>query len=302
MQVHRGAESWPAELGPVVTIGNFDGVHLGHRALVGATIHRATTLGAPAVVYTFDPAPVQVLRADSAAPRIQRLDDKLQLLEALGVHHVVVETFTHAFAAQEPGVFAREVLQRQLGAQALVLGWDFRFGRGRGGTVEGMRGFLDIPVWQVEALLHDGEPVSSSRIRRLIGAGELGAASVLLGRPHRVYGTVVRGDARGRTLGFPTANVQTETALLPPTGVYAVRAEIDGRPLPGVANLGRRPTFGGGPVTLEVHLLDWTGDLYGAALGVELVERIRGEQVFSSREALVEQIRADVATARLRLA
>ncbi|MFT5459808.1 MAG: riboflavin kinase/FMN adenylyltransferase [Myxococcota bacterium] len=124
----------------------------------------------------------------------------------------------------------------------------------------------------------------------------------MLGRPHRVYGTVVRGDARGRTLGFPTANVQTETALLPPTGVYAVRAEIDGRPLPGVANLGRRPTFGGGPVTLEVHLLDWTGDLYGAALGVELVERIRGEQVFSSREALVEQIRADVATARLRLA
>ena len=302
MQVHRGSASWNPSLQPVLTIGNFDGVHRGHRALVARTREIAATRGAPACVYTFDPAPVQVLRPDKAPPRVQSLDDKLALLAGLGIDHAIVEPFDRTFARQEPADFARGVIAGRLGAQALVLGWDFRFGRGRGGTVEGMREWLDIPVLQVEAIVEDGAPISSTRIRALIAEGAVAGAARLLGRSHLLRGTVVHGQARGRTLGFPTANISPTTALLPPYGVYAVRVERDGERLPGVANLGRRPTFGPRDEGLEVHLIDWSGDLYGEDLAVELVARIRGEHSFDGPEALVRQIRADVATARELLA
>jgi riboflavin kinase/FMN adenylyltransferase len=298
LQVHRGSLGWDTASAPVVTIGNFDGVHVGHRALVARTLEVAAELGAPACVYTFDPAPVQVLRPDKAAPRVQTLDEKLHLLDRLGVPHTLVEPFDAGFAAQEPADFARGVLLERLGARALVLGWDFRFGRGRGGTVEGIREWLDIPVLQVDAVLHDGEPISSSRIRRVVAQGDLVSAAALLGRHHVLRGKVVHGDARGRTLGFPTANIAVRTQLLPPHGVYAVNVERNGRILSGVANLGLRPTFGPGTVGLEVHLLDWSGDLYGEDLAVSLVGRIRGERSFDSVESLTTQISKDVETAR----
>lgn len=292
--------SWPVGAPPtVVTVGNFDGVHLGHRALIDRTRALAGEHGARAVAFTFDPAPRDVLRPGNAIPRIQRLSDRLELLLACGVDHVVVEPFDLDYARHDAAWFAREVLGARLRAAAVVVGWDFRFGKGRDGNVETLRAELGAPVEQVGALELDGAVVSSSRVREALASGRVDEAARLLGRPHRVVGEVVAGHARGRDLGFPTANVSPQTPLVPAPGVYAIRATAGGaHALPGVANLGSRPTFGGGPPTLEVHLLDWSGDLYGAEVGVDFVARLRDERRFPTADALREQIGADVRAAR----
>ncbi|MCO4745973.1 MAG: bifunctional riboflavin kinase/FAD synthetase [Proteobacteria bacterium] len=284
--------------GPVVTIGNFDGVHLGHRSLLAATLAKARSIGAPAVVYTFDPAPRDVLRPGNPIRRIQTLEDKAARLAEVGIDHVVVEPFSLDFGAHSAEWFAREILGARLQASALVLGWDFRFGRGREGTVEKLRDWLDIDIEQVSPFELEGAVVSSSRIRQAVLDGRIHEAGVLLGRPHEVVGEVLHGDARGRTIGFPTANVTTETALLPPDGVYAVRVQIDGQVVEGVANLGKRPTFGGETRRLEVHLFDFAGDLYGKRLHVGLVDFVRAEKAFAGLEELKHQIALDVARAR----
>ena len=220
----------------------------------------------------------------------------------LGVRGVVVEPFTRAFAAQSAGAFARDVLGERLGAGAVVVGWDFRFGSGRGGDTDALRAALPgVNVEQVPPLLAEGAPVSSSRIRRLIAAGNVEEARALLGRPHRLSGEVVHGDARGRTIGFPTANLVSEVECLPLAGVYAVSVtrRLPGAPaLKGVLNIGVRPTFQGTELRIEAHLLDWAGDLYGEQLDVDLHQHIRGEQRFPSIDALVAQIRLDVGRAR----
>lgn len=297
--VFEGSEAYqPASPGPVVTIGNFDGVHRGHRFLLDATIDKARQLGTTAAVYTFDPAPRDVLRPDNPIPRIQTLRDKAARLGEAGIDHVIVERFTREFGANSAEWFAREVLATRLGASALVLGWDFRFGKGRSGTVDKLREWLDIEVHQVEPHEQAGEVVSSSRVRQAIREGQLDEAAGLLGRPHELVGVVHHGDARGRTLGFPTANLRCETELLPPDGVYAVRTRVDGRSVAGVANLGHRPTFEGTERRLEVHLLDYDGDLYGRRLTVALQAFIRGERAFAGIDALTAQIHADVGQAR----
>ena len=303
MQIVHGSTSCPVRApGPVVTIGNFDGVHRGHRALVSRCIEHARSLDTAAWVFTFEPPPVRVLRPDHAAPRIQCLSERLALLADLGIDLCVVERFTREFATLEASAFADQVIGGRLGAQALVLGWDFRFGQGRGGSVESMRTSIDIPIHQVEAVLKDGVPISSSRIRALVHEGNVAEAAILLARPHSLTGRVERGASRGRQLGFPTANVHVQTELQPPLGVYAVRAILeDGTRVDGIANLGRRPTFESGPVILEVHLLDWTGDLYRQTITVELVDLIREERQFEGAEDLVRQIRRDTVTARERL-
>lgn len=296
----RGSHQWPDDGPPtVVTIGNFDGVHLGHRALLDRTRTLAAAHQARACAFTFDPPPRDVLRPDNAIQRIQRLQDRTAMLLDAGVDHVIVEPFTLAYAAHDARWFAEEILRRRLGAVAVVVGWDFRFGKGRGGTAGTLREALDAPVEQIQAYRLDGEAVSSSRIRQALQRGEVAVASTLLGRPHRVVGTVVRGDARGRDLGFPTANIKSQTPLVPAEGVYAVRVRLaDQTVRKGVANLGARPTFGGGPPTLEVHLFDFDGDLYGATLAVDFIGRIRDERRFEDRTALVEQIRHDAQAAR----
>lgn len=305
--VFHGSASYPAgqRTGPVVTIGNFDGVHLGHQALLRRVRQVADALGAPACVYTFHPSPRQVLRPDTAVPPIQTLDDRVEALGRCGVDQVVVERFDHDLAAREPIWFADEILTRRLRCVAAVLGYDFRFGRMRAGTVERLREWVDVPVEQVEPLMVGGEAVSSTRIRGLLLAGAVEEAAALLSRPHRLRGVVVAGDQRGRQLGFPTANVRDGEVLRPPSGVYAVRVGIDDEPAerPAVANLGTRPTFGGGEEpTLEVHLLDFTGDLYGRRLAVDLVARLRDERRFGGVDELVASIRRDIETARGRLA
>ncbi len=295
----QGAANYPADgPGPVVTIGNFDGVHRGHQWLLGLVIERARARNVPAVVYTFDPAPRDVLRPDNSVPRIQSLEDRVASLGAAGVDTVVVERFTLDVAAIAPRDFATQILGEQLRASELVLGWDFRFGAKRAGTVADLPNWLDIPVDQVSAHQIADKVVSSSHIRQLVRDGEVAQAAALLTRPHRLRGVVQGGDQRGRTLGFPTANIAVDTPLKPAPGVYAVRTHIDGTVIPSVANFGRRPTFGGGAQVLEVHLLDWQGDCYGQRLAVDFIERIRPERAFGGVDELKAQISADIQSAR----
>ncbi len=302
-EVFVGSRTYPAHApGPVVTVGNFDGVHRGHRALIARAAQLASIHGVASCAYTFDPAPRDVIRPGNGVPRIQSLDDKLAALGAAGIDQVLVEPFDREFAAHTARWFAEEVLGRRLRVTALVLGWDFRFGRGRAGALADLRAWLDVPVEQMDAVRFDDQVVSSSRIRQLVGQGEVGAAARLLGRPHRVHGMVERGDRRGRELGFPTANVASHTPLLPAAGVYAVRATTAGTTYAGVANLGTRPTFGGGKTVLEVHLLDYVGDLYRTEVALDLVARLRPERRFGSAQELTDQISRDVHQARQALA
>lgn len=287
---------------PVITIGNFDGVHRGHRALIDATRALAAQLGAPCAVLTFDPAPRDVLRPDNGIARIQSLDRKLSHLARAGLDAAIVQPFDRALAGSSPRDFAQR-LADDLDVRGVCVGHDFRFGRGRAGDVNTLRETLGVPVQQIDPLTDGGRALSSSRVRAAIEAGDLVGAAALLGRPHELVGTVVHGDARGRTIGFPTANLVPHGGALPPDGVYAVQVEADGGGRwPGVANLGVRPTFGGAERRLEVHLFGDPGDLYGRVLVVGLVDRVREERRFAGVDALVEQIRLDVARARELLA
>jgi riboflavin kinase/FMN adenylyltransferase len=286
----------------VVTLGNFDGVHLGHQALIAEARALAAQVGGPSAALTFDPAPRDVLRPDNPIPRIQGLAERVSCLRAAGLDAVVVEPFTLALAALEPEDFVRRVLVEGLGVQGVVVGFNFRFGRARAGDATTLAASLGAPVVCVEPVSLLGGAVSSSRVREAIRTGDVALAAALLGRAHRVAGPVVHGDARGRALGYRTANVSPEEGLLPAHGVYAVWLEVAGVRRPGVANLGVRPTFGGGEPRLEVHLLDGEAALYAARVRVDWVARIREERAFEGPEALVAQIQADVAAARVALA
>lgn len=288
----------------VVAIGNFDGVHLGHRALLAELFAAAERLEAVPTVYTFNPAPTAVVAPQRHQPRLQTLEARLERLRALGVARVEVETFTAEFAAIPAETFVRRVLVERLGAKALVVGYDFRFGNMRAGDAAFIRRIApELELLEVPAVHSGGEAVSSSRIRTLVARGQVEAAAVLLGQPWSLSGPVVHGHARGRTIGFPTANVAQQEELQPATGVYAVRVGLaDGRTLDGVANIGTRPTLGGGARSNEVHLFHFEGDLYGQSLTVSLISRLRDEQRFASVPELVDQIRRDAEAARLILA
>ena len=305
VQLFAGSAGYPAPSPrPVLTIGNFDGVHLGHRHLLRRLVETAASLGVPSCVYTFEPAPRVVLAPQQHQPRVLAWPDKLRLLGEAGVDQVIVERFTRAFAQHPPEWFAGHVLGRRVAPSALVVGYDFRFGRARQGDLALLRGALPgVPIEQVHALTLEDEVVSSSAIRAQVASGAVERAAVLLGRPHFIRGTVVPGDQRGRTMGFPTANLETDSQLLPADGVYAVRVRVDDGPAaPGVANLGVRPTVDGRRHLIEVHLLDeGKHELYGHELVVSFVSRLRGEQRFPDLDALVAQIRQDADEARRRL-
>lgn len=288
----------------VVAIGNFDGVHVGHQALLHELFAAGRRHGGVPTVYTFDPAPTAVVAPHRHQPRLQTLAARVARLRASGVASVVVEPFTAAFASLPADDFVRSVLVARLGARALVVGHDFRFGNMRAGDAAFIRRLApDVELVEVPAVESGGSPVSSSRIRKLLAGGEVEAAAALLGRPWSLSGVVVRGQARGRTLGFPTANVAQREELQPASGVYAVRVRLpEGQELPGVANLGTRPTVGGVDRSAEVHLFDFSGDLYGQELEVSLVARLREERRFASLDALTAQIARDAAAARARLA
>jgi riboflavin kinase/FMN adenylyltransferase len=290
---------WPS---PVVTIGNFDGVHRGHQALIGGAVARAEAEGGTPVVLTFDPHPARVLTPDRAPASLMTLDQRAEIMAALGVKHVVALAFDGQLAQMNAEEFSVEILHRNLRARAVLVGEAFHFGRGREGSIETLRELgprLGFSVVAVPPILHEGAPVSSSRVREALEAGAVRTAAVLLGRPFFLDGTVARGDGRGRELGVPTANVEPDNETLPALGVYACwcRGAADERRA-AVVNVGRRPTFGGGAPVVEAHLLDWAGDLYGRRLRLEFTERLRSERTFADAGALLGQIQADIATAR----
>lgn len=287
-----------------VTVGNFDGVHLGHRSLVEAAVRRARERGGTAVALTFDPHPSRVLSPDRAPSTLMTLDQRAEALAALGIDSLAVLPFTFELSRQAAADFARTVLRDALGARVVVVGDNFRFGRGREGDLAALARLgesLGFAVHGTPPVLHEGAPISSTRIREALARGAVRGAREMLGRPFFVDGTVVRGVGRGREIGLPTANLAVLNETLPARGVYACRCRelgTGGALHPAVVNIGHRPTFGGGALSVEAHLLDFDGDLYGRTLRTEFEERLREERTFAGPEALVAQVRDDVARVR----
>jgi riboflavin kinase/FMN adenylyltransferase len=286
----------------VVIPGNHDGVHRGHRALVERALVLAKDRGLKMLALFFDPHPLAVLDPSRAPTPLTTVARRVELLRALGIDEVVVQRFDPALSSVEAPDFVRDYLVGTYGAEAVVVGPDFRFGhRARGDTklLETLGADLGFSVHLVEPVEHGGERVSSTRVRDLLAQGEVERAAELLVRYHDTGGRVVRGDGRGRSIGFPTANLAAEPVLLPKDGVYAVAARVAGSDevVFGAANLGVRPTFAAGR-SLEVHLIDFDGDLYDTDMRLGFLARIRGEQKFGGIEELVAQIGKDVARAR----
>ena len=291
---------------PAIAIGNFDGVHRGHAALIARIRAAAVVTGGESVVLTFEPHPAQVLVPELAPPRLATPGRKLELLAAAGVDTVVVEPFSPELAAMTAPAFVSELLLGALGARTIVVGADFAYGRGRTGTASTLitdAGRLGATVELVEPVTVDGEVVSSTRIRGTLRGGDLARAHRLLGRRHDVDGVVVRGAGRGRGLGIPTANVIPDGDLVLAPGIYAVTLRVldPGGDVawPAVASLGTNPTFvDRGPLSLEVHVLDRDHDLYDARVRVELIARLRDEARYDTVDALLAQIADDLARAR----
>jgi riboflavin kinase/FMN adenylyltransferase len=287
--------------GGVVTIGNFDGVHRGHQALVTEATRQARLLGGPAVAVTFDPHPLQLLRPEAFQPVLTTTEHRAELLHAAGADHVVILQTTPELLRLPARDFFDRVIRDQLQARALVEGYNFAFGKGREGTPDVLRSLcadsrLALTLVPPQEVL--GKPASSSWVRAELLAGRLDVVFALLGRAYRLDGTVVAGRRRGATLGFPTANLDSICTLIPGNGVYAVRATHAGTAWPAAANVGPNPTFGEDARKIEVHLIDFSGDLYGQALAVEFVAKIRDTRPFGSVQELVAQVQADVARAR----
>jgi len=286
--------------GSVVTLGNFDGIHLGHQALIASAVAEAQALAIPSVVLTFEPHPLKVLAPGRAPRMLLTHKDKMQLLQALGVDVVVIQSFDLSFANLAVEEFVRDILVERLKARKIWVGRDLRFGhRRKGGIVELelWGGALGFSVATVDAVVVDGARVSSSRIRQLVLEGQVDAVERMLGRYHFVSGRVVGGNQRGRGMGFPTANIATRTEVLPLDGIYATLFHWGERRLLSVSSVGVNPTFGEGPHTVESYILDFNDEIYGQAVQLSFVSRIRSEMKFTSVDALIAQMHQDVTRA-----
>ncbi len=301
----RGVPTGPA--GTVVTVGTFDGVHLGHRAVLDEIVRRGRAAGRPSVLVTFEPHPLEVVNPAAAPPLLTTGLERREALAQTELDYVIFLRFDRALAAWSPEAFVRRILRERCDMRELVIGHDHGFGRGRTGDVETLRrlGASDgFAVDVVAPIERDGHPVSSTHIRRAVAGGDLATARRLLGRPYRLMGRVVPGEGRGKGLGVPTANLGEipPRKLLPPDGVYAVRVEWRGGRFDGMMNQGGRPTFREGGRTVEVHLFGLEAELYGEWLTVEWVEKLRDVQKFDSAAQLVAQLQRDRAQAEAALA
>ncbi len=293
----------PRDRGTVVTVGTFDGVHRGHWEVLQEIRRRAEATGRRSVLVTFDPHPLRIVRPEHAPPLLTTPVEKKEILAESGLDWAVFISFTETLSRYSPREFVEDVLVGRLGVDELVIGYDHGFGRDRSGDADTLRAIgseLGFAVDVVPPVATGGEPVSSSRIRRAVADGRMEEARACLGRPYSVRGVVVRGDGRGRQLGFPTANLKVQHAdkLIPPSGIYAVRGATRSGVHMGALHMGPRPTFQGSPPTMELHLLDFSGDLYGEEVRVDFVRRLRDVQPFDGAAALVAQMRRDVAAAR----
>lgn len=291
----------PAFQGGAVAIGNFDGVHLGHARIVSRLIAAAKACGGPAIVFTFDPHPVRLLRPQETPPPLTWTERKAHLLGELGVDMTIAYPTDEALLNLSANQFFNEIICERLAARGMVEGPNFVFGHGREGTIELLRRMTaeaGMTLEIVEPLKRDGEFVSSSRIRKLIAEGDVAQAATMLTRPYRLRGMVTHGMARGSKIGFPTANVDAVDTIMPAAGVYAGLGYINGEPWPAAVNLGPNPTFGEDALKLEVHLIGWQDPLYGQPLEVDFLQRLRDIRRFDSVEALTAQLQEDVSSAR----
>ncbi|MGE0814795.1 MAG: bifunctional riboflavin kinase/FAD synthetase [Vicinamibacterales bacterium] len=288
----------PRWMSPVLALGNFDGLHRGHQKIVERIRRSAVDRGTAAIVLTFDPHPPRVVRPDKAPPLLMTMRQKLAALDRAGVHGVAVVRFTEALSRWSPEAFVRNVLVDWLRVSEVWVGADFLFGHERAGTFSVLRTLgaqYGFRAEKIDPVRYKEFVVSSTRIRRLVAEGRVDEAGALLGHHYAIEGVVVQGAQRGRTLGFPTANLSTHNELVPPAGVYATAAEIDGARWPAVTNVGVRPTFeAAGAVTVETHVLGLDRDLYGAMMSLSFIQRLRDERRFADVDALREQIEADV--------
>ncbi len=301
MEIIRDLEALARHPYPVTAIGNFDGVHLGHRAILKTAIDRARAAGGTAFALTFDPLPATLLAPDRAPQLILAPVDKLELLQLSGIDGVIVLNFTLELSLLAPRDFVRDYLRGKIGVREVVVGHSVSFGHNRAGNaammVELGREFgFDVDV--VGPVKIGGIEVSSTKVRELIGTGDLRAAARLLGRYHFLSGQVVRGRERGRTIGYPTANLASETECIPPDGVYAARVILSDGAYPSIANIGMRPTFSESARSIEAHIFDFTRDIYGTRIKLEPIERIRPERKFDNADALKAQIALDLSKAR----
>ena len=299
MIIFKNINKFPQKVkNPVVAIGVFDGLHLGHQALMKEAIRKAKLLRGTSIAMTFYPHPIHVLYSQAHVPLIVSLSHRLKIIEELGVDISVVIPFTKQFSKLTPEKFVKRYLVDNIGVKAIVIGEDFRFGQGRSGNWEFFKKLgkkYNFKVNVIRSVVKGGEVIGSTRIRKLIAAGKLTLASQLLGRRVSLLGKVVKGEQRGKSLGFPTANLNLFNEVIPPHGVYLVRIQIQDKIYNGIANIGRRPSFNdkNAKTNLEIHIFDFNKNIYGQDILVEYVKKIRNEKKFSSKEQLIQQIIRD---------
>ena len=308
MRLILGSQGLDGEVrGCLLTVGNFDGLHLGHQALIRAVVERGRELGRPTALYTFEPHPRRVLYPERAQPRLMTWEQLERGVDAAGLDFLIQEPFTLEFAKRSAESFLRDIIAERIEPHEIFVGRDFHFGRGRSGSGETLKGAapkLGIGVEIISQVRFEDRDVSSSRIRELLGEGHVEEAAQCFGRPYSIWGSVIHGEHRGRTLGFPTANLAVENDLIPRRGVYATTVRLflgdtlSQEVRPAVTNVGTRPTFELGKILTEAHLIDFEGDLYGRRLELSLRSRLRDERRFSGPDELTQQIAADVEKTR----
>ncbi len=288
-------------MNPVVTIGNFDGVHLGHREIFRRLKESARRLNGVSVVITFNPHPLRVIPSTKPVTLINTLDEKVTLIEASGLDYLLIIPFDQVFASSSASEFVERILVNTIGVKNILIGYDYAFGKGRGGGVELLRTLGERFSFSVDLLAPisvNGTIYSSSLIRSMIREGRVAEAVLFLGRHFSIEGEVVHGSHRGKTLGFPTANIITDKELIPADGVYAVKVRIGDELYDGACNIGDNPTFSGEKQSIEVFVFDFSGELYGQNIRLYFIERLREERQFASTQELIDAISADVARCR----
>lgn len=301
MQVFESLEIAVKFANPILTIGNYDGLHLGHRRIIERIKLKAREQKGTSMLMTFHPHPLTILKPEKFVGLITPLHVKRRLIEEAGVDVLFIVPFTDEFHLINPELFVDSLLMEKLGIKGLIVGYDFKFGKGGKGNVEYLTSksteygfFFEIQA----AITLDGEKVGSNRIRKMIQDGDVRKAAAHLGRPYMIEGTVIKGDGRGRTIGFPTINLKSDFPLIPKRGVYISMVEIDGKKFSAVTNIGYNPTFDGQGLTIETYILDFSQDLYGREIALYFLNRIRDEVKFSSVDELKSGIWKDVETAR----
>jgi riboflavin kinase / FMN adenylyltransferase len=302
MRVFETLDTQEAFTNPVATVGNYDGIHVGHRRIIERVKERAAQIGGTSILVTFHPHPLHILRPEKELAAITPLEERKRLIEETGVDVLILVPFTKDFSLIPPEVFVSSILVEKLRIKGVIIGYDFRFGReGKGDLVllQEMGRRFGFFVEEIAEITLEGEKVGSNRIRKLVAAGLVETASKALGRPYAIEGTVVRAKGRGRTIGYPTINLRTDYALIPKNGTYVTEVEIEGECFGAATNVGYNPTFETGQTrSIESFILDFQGDLYDKKVRILFLERVRDEVKFGSVEELVARIGQDVDAAR----